>query len=233
MMRLWMATYAEPPRLGTSAVVSAAVHGGVIVAAIVSTLGAPRRLEQRIAQRVQFLPPPDRFLPAPGPTETVRFVTLSTGDKPGFAKPEPHGPVRVALPSVGDGNVPVVVPVKQMAWNEDSVATVLEVDSAVQRYPESAAPAYPPALLAKRMEGAVATTYIVDTTGLADTASLVIMSATDTGFARSVREALPYMRFRPAIRSNRKVRQLVSQTFLFRILHPPPDTTAIKKSGNG
>ncbi|HVA57899.1 MAG TPA: hypothetical protein VNF92_08410 [Gemmatimonadaceae bacterium] len=232
MMRLWMATYAEPSRLASSAAVSAAVHGGVIFAAIVSTLGAPQRLKEKIAQEVQFLPPPDRMLPARGPTETLHFVLLSPKDNMEFAKPQPSRRAVAALQDAGDGHRPVIVPVKETAWNEDSVASALDVDSTVRRYPESAAPAYPPALLAKHIEGSVATTYIVDTTGLADTASLVIMGATDTGFARSVREALPYMRFRPAIRSNRKVRQLVSQVFLFRILHPAPDTTAIKKSGN-
>ncbi|MDE3129288.1 MAG: energy transducer TonB, partial [Gemmatimonadota bacterium] len=99
------------------------------------------------------------------------------------------------------------------------------------RYPESAAPAYPPALLAKHVEGSVATTYVVDTTGFADTTSLKILSASDSQFARSVREALPYMRFRPAILRNQKVRQLVSQTFLFRIRPPAPDSGAGGRSG--
>ncbi len=232
MMRLWMTTYAEPSRLGGSAAVSATVHGGLIVARIVGTLGAPRRLEQRIAERVQFLPPPDRVLRARGATETVHFMVVATDEHMGPAKPEPHRPAISALPEGDHGTSPVVVPVKEAVWNEDSVASVLDVDSAVERFPESSAPAYPKALLAKSVEGAVNTTYVVDTTGVADTASLVVLSATDTAFARAVREALPYMKFHPAIRANRKVRQLVSQTFVFKIVRPPPaDTTTIKKSG--
>jgi TonB family protein len=184
-MRLWKATYAETPQLGTSPLVSAALHGGVIVAAIASTVAAAGRVVQRIAARVQFPPPPDRVLVPSWGAETLHFVTLPSHAGMGLGK---RGPAT------------------------------------------HAAPAYPPALPAKHVEGAVATTYAVDTTGVADTAAVVIVSATDTGFARSVRDALPCMRFRPAVRSNRKVRQLVSQTFVFKILHPVPDSTAIKKA---
>ncbi|MDE3174031.1 MAG: energy transducer TonB, partial [Gemmatimonadota bacterium] len=224
MMRLWMATYAERPRIGTSAVLSTVLHGALIAAAVIGTLQAPERMEQRIEEAVRFLPPPDRVHQAAGPAEPLHFVVLAP------VLPAPANvrlPVRrlpPGLPRVQDDPRPVVVPVPPRAPSADSVLSVLEVDSTVERYPESAAPAYPPALLAKHVEGSVATTYVVDTTGFADTTSLKILSASDSQFARSVREALPYMRFRPAILRNQKVRQLVSQTFLFRIRPPAPDS---------
>ncbi len=231
MMRLWLSTYAEEPRIGTSAVLSTVLHGALIAAAVIGTLQAPERLEQKIEDAVRFLPPPDRVHQASGPAETLHFVALAP------VVPAPADvrlPVRAlpaARPRMNDGAKPVEVPVPPRAVDPDSVLSVLEVDSTVERYPESAAPAYPPALLAKHVEGSVATTYVVDTTGFADTASLKILSASDSQFARSVREALPYMRFRPAILRNQKVRQLVSQTFLFRIRPPAPDTGAVGKSG--
>jgi len=104
----------------------------------------------------------------------------------------------------------------------DSVMTVLEVDSAAARYDDSAAPPYPPALLAQRVEGTVGIQYIVDTTGHADTSSVVILSATHPDFAASVKNTLPQMRFRAAMMNGRRVRQLVQQLFAFRI-----DTTMI------
>jgi len=104
----------------------------------------------------------------------------------------------------------------------DSVMTVLEVDSAAARYDDSAAPPYPPNLLERRIEGTVGIQYIVDTTGYADTSSVVILSATHDDFARSVRSTLPAMRFRSAMMDGRKVRQLVQQLFAFRI-----DTTLL------
>src|SRR5581483_8749932 len=99
----------------------------------------------------------------------------------------------------------------------DSVFTVLEVDTAVVRSQSSAAPAYPLELLAKHIEGMALVRYVVDTTGFADPTSFVVVRSTDPGFARAVREALPYMRFSPAKIGTMKVRQLVEQPFTFRI----------------
>ena len=99
----------------------------------------------------------------------------------------------------------------------DSVMTVLEVDSAAARYDESAAPPYPPSMLEKKIEGTVGIQYVVDTTGRADTSSVVILSATHKDFAASVRQTLPLMQFHPAVMNGQKVRQLVQQMFAFRI----------------
>jgi hypothetical protein len=43
------------------------------------------------------------------------------------------------------------------------------------------------------------------------------MKATNPGFVDAVREALPYMRFKPAKIGPLKVRQLVEQNFSFKI----------------
>ena len=89
---------------------------------------------------------------------------------------------------------------------------------------ESAAPPYPPSLLAKRIEGSVAVQYIVDTTGRADTASFIVLTSTHDEFSQAVKRTLPEMRFRSAVMGTRKVRQLVQQLFTFKI-----DTTLIAK----
>lgn len=99
----------------------------------------------------------------------------------------------------------------------EEVMTVLEVDSAATRVDDGAAPPYPPAMLAKKLEGSVAVQYIVDTTGRADTTSFQVLDATHQDFAESVRRTLPHMRFRAAKMNETKVRQLVQQLFSFRI----------------
>jgi TonB family protein len=75
-------------------------------------------------------------------------------------------------------------------------------------------------MLEKGVEGSVLTRYIIDTTGRADSASLQVMTATNGAFTDAVREALPGMRFSPAVVQGHKVRQLVEQNFEFRILPP-------------
>jgi TonB family protein len=97
------------------------------------------------------------------------------------------------------------------------VFSILEVDSSVARYPGSAAPAYPLALLREGVQGSVTTQYVVDTSGYADTSSLKVLRSSHPDFTASVRSALPYMRFFPAKVGDKRVRQLVEQEFSFRI----------------
>ena len=103
----------------------------------------------------------------------------------------------------------------------DSVFSVLEVDRMVERFDGSAAPAYPPDLIQKGVEGMVQAIYVVDTTGRVDTASVEVVLSDDPKFTQSVREALDHMRFRPALRGGRPVRQRVQQKFRFEIQAPP------------
>jgi outer membrane biosynthesis protein TonB len=87
----------------------------------------------------------------------------------------------------------------------------------------SAAPAYPLELLTSHVEGNVIARYVVDTTGFADVESLEVVTSTNVGFVRAVRDALPYMRFSPAKIGPMKVKQLVEQSFTFRITPPAKD----------
>jgi protein TonB len=109
----------------------------------------------------------------------------------------------------------------------DSVLTEFEVDSIVFRYDESAAPDYPAGLLAREIEGSALVSYVVDTNGRATEQSFRVIRTTHPEFARAVREALPGMRFRPALLRGVPVPQLVQQSFAFRIRRdsagPPPD----------
>jgi len=63
---------------------------------------------------------------------------------------------------------------------------------------------------------------------MADTLSFRVISATHPEFAQSVRDALPGMRFHPAILRSRKVPQLVEQPFMFKILMPGPAAATAK-----
>ena len=104
--------------------------------------------------------------------------------------------------------------------------TELEVDSTVVRDPRSAAPSYPPALLARGITGFAQVRYVVDTLGAVDTLSYRVVLATHPDFAVAVRRVLAEMHFRPAVVGGRRVRQWVEQTFHFRIA--PQDTTAAR-----
>jgi len=82
------------------------------------------------------------------------------------------------------------------------------------------------------MEGLVQARYVVDTTGMVDTASVEVVQSNDPRFSESVRNALGQARFRPAIRAGKAVRQLVVQQFRFRI-EPPAEIAKQVSSREG
>ena len=88
----------------------------------------------------------------------------------------------------------------------------------VERYPSSAAPVYPRELAAIGTQGMVDAIYVVDTSGQVDTTTVQVVESDDPRFTASVVAALGQMRFRPAKRGGKTVRQLVEQKFRFKIV---------------
>lgn len=225
MMRLWMLSYSRRSPVVSAGALSVVVHGVMVAAAVVATRPPSSMEKGGLANRIFYIPPPDRPPSPPGGPSTVHYITLAEGPGagPGPSTMDARRPITLPEKSREAGNEhadSASLPASTGDANTDSVFTVLEVDSAVVRSASSAAPAYPLELLEKHVEGFVLARYVVDTTGFADSASLDVLKATDPGFEHSVREALPYMRFSPAKIGKQKVRQLVEQTFTFRIAAP-------------
>jgi TonB family protein len=202
-------------------------HAGVAVVAIAVTTGGRQLPSDEREARVFFLLPPDRVDVRARQTDILQWGRPGGDLEDGKLLRASEG-VRVRVEAYGArakgersgargelpfGPVPYLVP--------DTVFSVLEVDQMVERYEGSAAPAYPPDLLAMGTEGSVQTQYVVDTTGRVDTSTIDVMSSDDVRFTESVRAALGAMRFRPAKRDGKPVRQLVEQKFHFRIRPPP------------
>lgn len=177
-----------------------------------------------------FLIPKDKI---PGTTrERVDYMTPTDAMAGiGFDKAGPPNEAELKLTKkrgeedqleLGD---PAAAPQRASLISIDSVYTELQVDTAAARYDGSAAPPYPPTMLELRKEGHVMIQYVVDSTGRADLASIMIMQATHADFATSVTATLPHMRFRPAKIGAHRVRQLVQQLFSFKI-----DTARVAKS---
>jgi TonB family protein len=111
------------------------------------------------------------------------------------------------------------------------VYSILTVDETAARAEGSAAPIYPQDLLREGVEGSVTVRYVVDSAGLAEPGSLSIVETTHPAFTFAVQQALPGMRFHPAKIAGRPVREVVEQTFHFRIEAPPltlPEHTRAK-----
>lgn len=128
---------------------------------------------------------------------------------------------RGSNPGRTNGATPLPLPDSEPVGGQVYVAS--ELDRRVERDPQSKAPLYPPFLESQHIEGSVVVSYVVDTSGRADSASLRVQTTSHPAFVESIRAALPGMRFHPAELSGRPVRQLVVQEFRFVIVPAPDD----------
>ncbi len=206
------------------AFLSILAHGGVIWLAAAATSGGIALPETEREARVFFLLPPDRVDVRSHQPEVFQWgrigadvdngrITTESGEGWLTRRPAVGRREEIETRSGARGDVPVGPDLGR----PDSVFSVLEVDSVVQRFEWSAAPIYPPDLLANGTEGVVYAQFVVDTTGMVDTTSIRLLTSAHPGFSTSVRDALGHMHFRPAMRARQRVRQLVEQHFRFTI----------------
>jgi len=233
MLRLLLESNTRGFQFRQGALVSLVAHSILISASVLVTRGSAVDVVEEPEERVTFLVPMNRTTTPPPREESIRFV--QQGEKAGSGGFEEKIVDKAAVreaPVLGlgkeEGKPEEVSEAEVPNAIFDSVATAVDVDSMVTRFTDSAAPMYPSKLLEMKIEGGAYVQFVVDTTGMVDTLSFRVISSTHPEFAQSVREALPGMRFHPAILRSRKVRQLVEQPFMFKIIAPPKQTTQAK-----
>jgi TonB family protein len=204
---------------------SALAHLVVVWLAVGLTSGGRQMPADEREARVFFLLPPDRVDVRDRQSEVLQWGRLG-GDlengkillnlEGGWAAGEPARGARGKRNRSGArGQLPFG---PAAPFVPDTAFSVLEVDEMVERYENSAAPVYPHDLMATGTQGMVQATYVVDTLGTVDTATVRVMYSDDPRFTESVRNALGLMRFRPAKRAGKTVRQTVEQKFRFKIV---------------
>jgi len=215
------------------ACLSIIAHAGVIWYAVSATTGGRQLPADEREARVFFLLPPDRVKAEQRQMDVVDWKRLGRDLTKG---PPAMGVAvglnirpRVARSSRGKEKGKIgELPFGPTPFVPDSVFSVLQVDQMVERYEGTAAPIYPDELRAKGIEGMVQATYVVDTAGRVDTTTIQVSRSDDPRFTKSVVTALGEMRFRPARRAGKTVRQLVEQRFRFKMA--PPSNTAQRAS---
>ncbi|MGI9076666.1 MAG: energy transducer TonB [Gemmatimonadaceae bacterium] len=206
---------------------SIAAHALALAAVIAVAPHEPVPLATGESSSAYYLFPEERATRPPPKEEKIRWLDPEIGTKSGgleLEKLDTLADSRTILKGRGNDD-PTATGEEAPAMDlpdADSAYSEVEVDSVVARSADSAAPIYPPDLLAQRVEGSAQVQFVVDTIGLAESNSFKMLSATRPEFAEAVRGALPLMRFRPAIFHSRKVRQLVQQSFTFKIVPPDP-----------
>ena len=96
------------------------------------------------------------------------------------------------------------------AYDENQVDRAVEVQRA-------ASPKYPEALRSVGVEGIVAMRFIVSAEGRVESGSIEVISSPNKLFSDAVRSALLNAKYRAAEAGGNKVRQLVEQSFTFRL----------------
>jgi TonB family protein len=217
----------------STALWSAGAHGVLIAAAAVATRTPPPSPVPVAPTRevVYFLP----LLPKHVPVEEagVRWVS-GTDSRAGLAPKAKTGLLPAGGGERGKGAgrrgraQRPQPPTSAMDAGGETGGTVFvesQLDRTVERDPASAAPVYPEQLRRDGVSGMATVEFVVDTTGRPDTTSFAVVTATRAEFAAAVRDALPFMLFRPAELEGRQVRQLVRQDFIFRLMQATPDST--------
>ncbi|MFI5244510.1 MAG: TonB family protein [Gemmatimonadales bacterium] len=172
-----------------------------------------QRIKAMTRQSVSYRPLRAALLAA---VAVVAVIAACSGRVGGdLVGPQPTGGKPIAaqiIPSAGQA--------KPTLMGQNAVYFEYQVESPVMSAPGSQAPRYPESLKTAGVAGEVIVSFVVDTTGLADVGSLKVIRSSDQLFVNSVVAALPDMRFIPAMVGGRKVKQLVTEPFVFQIMKP-------------
>jgi protein TonB len=212
-------------------VVSTAVHLGIIALAVRATaLTATPRPKSEVVPPIYLartLEPKTATPTAPAPRRFSADPTMAPLPAP-VAPPALSIEIPDGIPAAGSMNgllEPAFTPTRAASGpatgspnvSDGSPMRENQVEQAVIAIPGTATPRYPSMLQSAGLEGDVRAQFVVDTLGRVEQGSFRAVETTHALFAAAVRDALGRARFTPAQVGGHKVRQLVEQTFTFRI----------------
>jgi TonB family protein len=102
----------------------------------------------------------------------------------------------------------------------ETAADSSEVDKQARARPRGPSPQYPPDLRDQGVQGDVRILFVVDTLGNAEMCTVRVVASSHPVFTQAVLKVLPRMRFFPAEKNGRKVRQRLVLPMMFRISSP-------------
>ncbi len=226
MMHLLLESTPRRAARGGWTVASVLTHAAIIASAVALTArGAAVLVETQVDDLIYVVPPPP-----PRPTEQRTDASDSYPTVP------PVDQFKIVVPPVTTFNPGPGIPSGPLATFEELFSRTLissaprgptsdavflhhAVDKIVAPRNDNPPPEYPETLRSAALEGEVVVTFVVDTTGRVEPASLTILRQTHPLFGESVRRWLARTRYLAAEAQGQRVRQLVQQTVGFSLRH--------------
>ena len=221
-------------KMAGGTVFSLVFHGALITAAVVATARAGIADDKTKQEKIQFVemkkepPKPKEPPPPPPPPKEV----MKAPPPKGFQVLRAPVEIPIKIPDIDlnkkvtdeadfsgkgvKGGVASGV-VGGTAKPSNEPYFEFQVEKPVQQIPGTGTPRYPDALRSSGVEGEVQAQFVVDEDGKAEIGTFKVLKATNELFASAVRAALPQMRFYAAEVGGHKVKQLVQQSFQFKL----------------
>jgi protein TonB len=212
-------------------------HGALIATAVVLTARAGIADDKTKAEKIQFVEmkkEPPKPKPKEPPPPPPKDVVVKAPPPKGFQVLRAPVEIPIKIPDIDlskkvtdeadfsgkgvkggvakgvEGGVPQTIDANQTYYE-------FQVEKPVAQIPGTGAPRYPDALRSSGVEGEVQAQFVVNEEGKADVSTFKVLKATNDLFANAVRSALPNMRFYAAEVGGKKVKQLVQQSFQFKL----------------
>ena len=212
-------------------------HGALIATAVVLTARAGIADDKTKAEKIQFVEmkkEPPKPKPKEPPPPPPKDVVVKAPPPKGFQVLRAPVEIPIKIPDIDlskkvtdeadfsgkgvkggvakgvEGGVPQTIDANQTYYE-------FQVEKPVAQIPGTGAPRYPDALRSSGVEGEVQAQFVVNEEGKADVGTFKVLKATNDLFANAVRSALPNMRFYAAEVGGKKVKQLVQQSFQFKL----------------
>jgi periplasmic protein TonB len=234
MFNLLIESKPKKQKMAGGTVFSIVFHGTLLVAAVVVTANAGIANDKNKAEKIQFVemkkePPKPKPKEPPPPKEVV----MKAPPPKGFQVLRAPVEIPIKIPDIDlskkvtdeadfsgkgvkggsskgvEGGTAIVDP--NQTYYE------FQVEKPVSQIPGTGAPRYPDALRSSGVEGEVQAQFVVTEDGKAEVGTFKVLKATNDLFASAVRSALPNMRFYAAEVGGKKVKQLVQQSFQFKL----------------
>ncbi len=219
-------------RRTAGSIVSVVLHAGVVGALVAATANATVRTQNDPQEtRVVFQATPPAPPVAPPPATDAPRVYTNSSAAPALGAPALDAPIDVptGIPPIdlsrgvtnpddfatGKRGLGTGIPGGNPAATSTGYFFEGQVEKPVMTLPGTAGPAFPDMLRAAGVEGQVLAEFVVDSSGLARMDTFTVLRSDHVLFTNAVKQALARMRFLPAEVGERRVAQLVQQTFQF------------------